>query len=460
MPKQFISLAGQKSTFHQTLERVSDPAIFTPPIIICGEDTRFMVAEQIRIANVKATIVLEPSRHDSGPAVAVAAEVVRRQYPEANAIVLAADHVVKDAEAFRRSCRDATECASAGRLVTFGLRPSHPATGYGYIAPGKPVHGDAIFEVESFCEKPGAEVASRYIEDGYLWNSGNFLFRPDVMLGEIARLEPKIAQSAKLAVDGAATDLDFIRLFAPAFNQAPKKSIDYAVMEHTALAAVMPVDFGWSDVGSWNAVWDVIDRDDAGNAVSGSVELVDTERSLIFSEDQMLTAVVGCSDIVVVTTADAVLVMPRGQSEKVKGLVERMRSNNHRPASEHRRMFRPWGYYQSVDNGDRYQVKRIVVSPGASLSLQKHFHRAEHWVVVKGTAEVTVNTQVKTVHENASAYIPIGSVHRLRNPGKIDLELVEVQVGSYLGEDDIVRLEDNYHRIEQQGAPQLVPALQ
>jgi mannose-1-phosphate guanylyltransferase / mannose-6-phosphate isomerase len=300
--------------------------------------------------------------------------------------------------------------------------------------------------VEAFVEKPDEATAVSYVADRYLWNSGNFLFHAGTMLGEIERFEPAMAEAAKAAVAGLTHDLDFLRLAAEPFARAPKKSIDYAVMERTKLAAVIPAELGWSDVGSWSAVWDVLDHDAAGNAVDGPVVMLDSRNSLVRSDEAILTTVIGLDDVIVVSTADAVLVTSRAKAEQVKALVEQLRAQNHRAAVEHRRIYRPWGYYQDVDLAARYRVKRIVVKPGSKLSLQKHFHRSEHWVVVKGTAEVTVGDDVRSVHENESIYIPIGSVHRLANPGKIPLELIEVQVGSYVGEDDIVRLDDVYGR--------------
>jgi mannose-1-phosphate guanylyltransferase/mannose-6-phosphate isomerase len=303
-----------------------------------------------------------------------------------------------------------------------------------------------MLAVEAFVEKPDAETAARYLAENYLWNSGNFTFRASVMLEEIERFEPAMADAARAAVAGVTRDLDFTRLAAEPFARAPKKSIDYAVMERTKLAAVIPADIGWSDIGSWDAVWEELPRDEAGNATSGPTVVLDSRNSLVRAEDNVLTAVVGLDDVIVVATGDAVLVAARDKANNVKALVEQLRAQNRREAVEHRRIYRPWGYYQGVDIGARYQVKRIMVKPGARLSLQKHFHRAEHWVVVTGTAEVTVGDKVYTKHENESVYIPIGSVHRLANPGKIALELIEVQVGAYLGEDDIVRLDDVYGR--------------
>jgi mannose-1-phosphate guanylyltransferase/mannose-6-phosphate isomerase len=426
---------------------VSDRELFDPPIVITNTQFRFIVAEQALSAGTQAKIVLEPSRRDSGPAIAVAAEIVAQTNPSGIVLVLAADHIIRDAAAFVAACRNAISAAKAGRIVTFGVRPTSPSTSYGYILPGQTFEnlGDAA-RVRAFVEKPDSETASRYVEEGYLWNSGNFMFRADVMLGEIARYEPAMGHAVKGSLAKAECDLDFLRLAAEAFEQAPRKSIDYAVMEHTDLAAVVPLDCGWSDVGSWKAAWEIQDRDAEGNVKSGPVELLDTHNSLVHSDGGALLTVVGCEDIVVVATSDSVLVIRREDSERVKSLVEVLRRKNRREAVEHRKIFRPWGYYQGVDMGDRYQVKRIVVHAGGKLSLQKHFHRAEHWVVVKGTAEVTNGNDLQTVHENESVYIPIGNVHRLANPGKIPLELIEVQVGSYLGEDDIVRLEDVYSR--------------
>jgi mannose-1-phosphate guanylyltransferase / mannose-6-phosphate isomerase len=446
MPKQFVSLVGPGSTFQQVLARISDPELFARPIVITNAEFRFVVAEQLRECGIAADIVLEPMRRDSGPAVAVSAVLAAQRDREALVLVLAADHVVRKPDQFREACRRAAAAAAEGRIVTFGIEPTHPATHYGYIRLGKKLNGASVHAVDAFVEKPDAATAAGYVADRYLWNSGNFLFHATTMLGEIERFEPAMAEAAKAAVDGLTRDLDFLRLAAEPFAQAPKKSIDYAVMERTRLAAVVPADLGWSDVGSWSTVWDVLDHDQAGNATDGPVVMLDSHNSLVRSEEPMLTTVVGLDDVIVVSTADAVLVSARAKAEQVKTLVEQLKANNHRAAVEHRRIYRPWGYYQDVDVAPRYRVKRIVVKPGSKLSLQKHFHRSEHWVVVTGTAEVTLGSEVRSVHENESIYIPIGSVHRLANPGKIPLELIEVQVGSYLGEDDIVRLDDVYGR--------------
>ncbi len=445
MPKQFVSLVGESSTFQEVLARISDRDLFSRPIVVTNSDFRFVVAEQLRAQGMEADIVLEPMRRDSAPAVTVAALLATQRQSDALVLVLAADHVIRKPYEFQQACRAAAQVAAQGRIVTFGIKPNYAATSYGYIRPGAKLNGIGEYEIEAFVEKPDAGTAADYLAHNYLWNSGNFLFHGETMLREIERFEPAIAEAARASVGELVRDLDFFRLPPTAFARAPQKSIDYAVMERTQRAAVIPVDLGWSDIGSLNAVWDVLERDQAGNAIAGSVLAVDTRNSLIRSED-VLTATIGVEDLIVVSTADAVLISARTKAEQVKKVVEQLKAQNHSAAVEHRRVYRPWGHYQDIDLAARYRVKRIVVKPACTLSLQKHFHRSEHWVVVSGTAEVTINGEVRTVHENESIYIPIGSVHRLSNPGKIALELIEVQVGSYLGEDDIVRLEDVYGR--------------
>lgn len=446
MPKQFVPLLGESSTFCNMLQLVSATDLFARPIVFTHQEFRFIVAEQLRLSDMEADVVLEPVRRDSGPPVAVAAALAAARDPHALVLVLSADQVIRKPEQFLDHCREAARAASEGRIVTFGIKPTYPATNYGYIQPGAPLNGAGARAVSAFVEKPDAATAARYIADDYLWNSGNFLFRADIMMDEISRHEPAMAVAAKAAVSGIERDLDFLRLPTEPFARAPKVSIDYAVMERTQAAAVVPADIGWLDLGSWSAVWDALEHDKNGNALKGPVVTLDSRNVLVRSDASVLTTVVGLDNIIVVSTDDAVLVAARDKAESVKGLVEELRVQNRREAAEHRRMYRPWGYYQSIDVGNRYQVKRIVVKPGAMLSLQKHFHRAEHWVVVCGTAEVSLDSEKRIVHENESIYVPIGGVHRLANPGKIPLELIEVQVGSYLGEDDIVRLEDVYAR--------------
>lgn len=446
MPKQFIPLFGERSTFQDTLARVALPSLFAPPIVITSVDFRFLVAEQAREIAMPIEVVLEPARRDSGPAVAVAAALAMAQSPEAIVLILAADHFVPDVEAFRKSCRMALSAAKAGHIVTFGIKPTEPATGYGYLKPGKDLELGGVKQLLSFVEKPNIKTAKRYCASGFLWNSGNILFRADVMSKEIDRLQPAIAKAVTVSVAEATRDLDFLRLAKAPFEQAPKLSIDYAVMEKTDKAAVLPATFPWSDIGSWDAVWKLSPKDRIGNATVGNAHISDAKNVLVRSDPGILTTVIGVDDIVVISTTDAVLVASRAKAEQVKGTVDLLKANGHNETIEHRRIYRPWGYYQGIDRGGRYQVKRIVVKPGGTLSLQKHHHRAEHWVVVCGTAEVTIDQKVAIVQENESIYLPLGCVHRLVNPGKIPLELIEIQVGSYLGEDDIVRIEDVYNR--------------
>ena len=445
-PKQFISLVGDRSTFQMIVDLLGDREIFAEPVVVTNVDYRFLVAEQLEEIGAKATIVLEPTRRDSGPAVAIAAALAAKSDPAAIVAVLAADHVFRDGPLFARLCQEAGLAAAAGSIVTFGVKPDHPATGYGYIRAGAPIDAAGkVRKVEAFVEKPDEAKAQRFVEEGYLWNSGNFIFRADVMLEELHRFEPEMAKAAVSAVEKARADLGFLLLDAESFSTAPKKSIDYAVMERTQKAAVIAADVGWSDVGLWSTVWRLSQRDADGNSLRGKAVAIDSHNVLIRANDQ-LTAVVGLDNVIVVTTPDAVLVADSSQSEKIKQLVDRLKAEKRPEASEHKRAYRPWGYYQSVDEGSRYQVKRIVVKPGGRLSLQKHFHRAEHWIVVRGTAEVARDGETLNVHENESIYLPIGCEHRLANPGKINLELIEVQTGSYLGEDDIIRIQDVYNR--------------
>jgi mannose-1-phosphate guanylyltransferase/mannose-6-phosphate isomerase len=444
MPKQFIPLIGKSSTFQDSVRRVVDP-IFEAPIVVTNRDYRFLVREQLEEIGAQATIVLEPSRRDSGPAVAVAAELAAKRDPETIVAVFAADHVILKQAEFLQTCETAADAAANGYIATLGVTPSEPAVGYGYIRPGAAIAPGKAREVEAFVEKPDRATAERYVAEGYLWNSGNFFFRADVMLDELRAFEPEMAEATARALAQSVDDLGFLALDAKAFADAPKKSIDYAVMERTKRAAVVPADIGWSDVGDWGAVWKLSQRDENGNSIQGEGLAIEAKNVHIRSSG-LLTAVVGVNDVVVVSTQDAVLVLAREQGDKVKQLVDTLKKEQRREATEHKRIYRPWGYYQSIDSGPRYQVKRIVVAPGRQLSLQKHHHRAEHWVVVNGTAQVTRDSQVQMVHENESIFLPIGVVHRLANPGKINLELIEVQTGSYLGEDDIVRLEDAYNR--------------
>jgi mannose-1-phosphate guanylyltransferase/mannose-1-phosphate guanylyltransferase/mannose-6-phosphate isomerase len=443
-PKQFLPLFGAVSTFQDTLRRVADPALFGRPIVITNNQYRFLVAEQLAAIGAEADILLEPLRRDSGPAIAAGAAYAAKRDGDPLIVALAADHVVTDPAAFAKVCGLAADAAAADRIVTFGVRPTRPATEYGYIRAGQSI-GSELFAIDRFVEKPDAPTAALYVEEGYLWNSGNFLFRAGLLLDEYKKFEPESIAAVVDAVEKAGADLGFVTLDPQSFARATAKSIDYAVMERTQRAAVMPVSYGWSDVGSWQAVWELSGRDAAGNAGQGAVEFVDTRGSYAASEKQ-LVALFGVDNLVVVATDDAVLVAKREDGDGLRRLVQRLKETAPKVTEDHLKVHRPWGSYQSIDLGARFQVKRIVVKPGCRLSLQMHHHRAEHWIVVRGTARVTVGEDIKIVHENESLFIPIGAKHRLENPGKIDLELIEVQTGSYLGEDDIVRFEDDYRR--------------
>jgi mannose-1-phosphate guanylyltransferase/mannose-6-phosphate isomerase len=443
-PKQFLPLFGARSTFQDTILRVSDPTLFERSIVITNTAYRFMVLEQLAEIGREADVLLEPMRQDSGPAIAAGAVFAQARDKEATVLALAADHVVGDTDAFVAACRQGLIAADAGRIVTFGVQPERAATEYGYISPGEPVSGE-VRSVAKFVEKPDPVKAAEYIKAGYLWNSGNFMFRASVLLDEYRKIDATSVQAVTDAVAKAGRDLGFITLDAGAFASAKAISIDYAVMEKTSRAAVVPVSCGWSDVGSWHAVWELSGKDAQGNAAQGTAVFEDS-RNCNVSSDKALVALEGVDDLVVVATQDAVLVSRQKDANGLKRLVARLKTVAPQVTEEHLKVHRPWGSYQSVDNGDRHQVKRIIVKPGGRLSLQKHHHRSEHWIVVRGTAQVTVNELVKIVHENESIYIPIGAVHRLENPGKIQLELIEVQTGSYLGEDDIIRIEDDYQR--------------
>src|SRR3954463_9438314 len=444
-PKQFLPLFGARSTFQDTLLRVSDADLFGRPIIITNTVYRFMVLEQLAEIATEADVLLEPMRRDSGPAIAAGATFAQSRDGDAVVLALAADHVVRDTAAFVAACRQGLVAADAGRIVTFGVQPERPATEYGYIRPGEAISGE-VRSVAKFVEKPDPATAAEYIKAGYLWNSGNFMFRASVLLDEYSKFDAHTVQAVTRAVLKAGRDLGFITLEPDAFESAKAISIDYAVMEKTARAGVVPVACGWSDVGSWHAVWELSEKDSEGNAASGTAVFEDS-RNCNVSTDKALVALEGVDDLVVVATQDAVLVSRQKDANGLKRLVAKLKKLAPHVTEEHIKVHRPWGNYQSIDNGDRHQVKRIVVKPGGRLSLQKHHHRSEHWIVVRGAARVTVDELVKTVHENESIYIPIGATHRLENPGKILLELIEVQTGSYLGEDDIIRIEDDYRRV-------------
>lgn len=450
-PKQFLALTGQESLFQDTLARVVGDG-FAKPIIVTGADYRFLVAEQARLRGQTVDIVLEPLRRDSCAAIAAAAELAVKRDPNAVLLVLAADHAMPDPDSFRAHVARGLPAAEAGRIVTFGIRPTAPATGYGYIQPGAELDGFAgVHAIAAFVEKPDRATAETYVASGHLWNSGNFLFSAQVFLDELAALQPDIAGPVKEAVEKAKRDLDFLRLDEAAFGRSISKSVDYAVMEKTTRAAVVPSDFAWSDIGAWNAIWELATKDADGNAGQGDAVFYASQNCYVHAPD-VLTAVVGLKDVVVVTTRDAVLVADRARSEDVKKLVAELSKSGRKEAVEHLRAYRPWGALEAIDAGKRYQVKRITVNPGGKLSLQSHIHRSEHWVVVSGTARITVGEETRLLGENQSIYIPLGMKHRLENPGRIPLELIEVQSGAYLAEDDIIRHDDVYGRGSETGS--------
>ena len=441
-PKQFLPLAGELTMLQATWQRVA-PIAGRAPLVVANEEHRFVAADQLHQVGARPqAILLEPVGRNTAPAIAVAALEAIRDGEDAVLLVLPSDHVVRDEAAFRNAVMQAVPAASAGKLVTFGIVPGGPETGYGYI---KAATGTGVRAVERFVEKPDLATAQAYVASGeYFWNSGMFLFKASRYLDELQKLNPAILEAARRAWGQARRDMDFVRLDKEAFAAVPSDSIDYAVMEKTANAALVPLDAGWSDVGSWTALREVSPQDADGNAHHGDVIAVDCRNTYAYGE--RLIALVGLDDVIVVETPDAVLVGNGQRMQEVKEVVARIKRDGRAEATWHRKVHRPWGAYDSIDNGERFQVKRITVNPGATLSLQMHHHRAEHWIVVSGTAEVTRGDEVILLTENQSTYIPLGVTHRLKNPGKLPLELIEVQSGSYLGEDDIVRFEDTYGR--------------
>lgn len=447
LPKQFLSLAGSETLFQQTVKRAMRLPDVVAPVVVASDDHRFLAAEQLQELEIRdANILLEPVARNTAPAIAVGALQAMARDPEAILLVLPADHLIGDDDAFGAAVAKARPLAEKNWLVTFGIRPDRPETGFGYIRRGKVLEGET-FEVQQFVEKPRLDVAEAYVASGeYDWNSGMFMFRAAAYLDELGAHAPAMLAAARAAFEKANSDLDFIRLDAEGFAAAPSDSIDYAVMEKTSRAAVVPVACQWSDIGSWDALWLAAEKNADGNHLEGDVIALDTKGSLVHSHDRHLVATVGLQDVVVVTTPDATLVARRDASQDVKKIVEALKAAGRTEHDLHRVVRRPWGMYDSLESGDRFQVKRIVVKPGAALSLQMHHHRAEHWIVVKGVAEVTCDDKVFLLAENQSTYLPLGSKHRLRNPGKVPVELIEVQSGSYLGEDDIVRYDDVYGR--------------
>lgn len=447
LPKQFLSLAGNETLFQQTVRRAGRLQDAAAPIVVASDDHRFLAAEQLQELGVGgASILLEPFARNTAPAIAVGALQALSHDPEAQVLVLPADHLIGDDTSFAEAVDRARPLATQGWLVTFGIRPDRAETGFGYIRRGTAINA-GTFSVAQFVEKPKQEVAERYLaSDEYEWNSGMFLFKAARYLEELAEHAPRMLEAAEASFASARVDLDFIRLEAEAFAGAPNDSIDYAVMEKTSRAAVVPVSCGWSDIGSWDALWTASNKDSNDNNLEGDVIALDTKGTLVRSHERHLVATIGLEDLVVVTTPDATLVARRSASQDVKKIVDDLKSAGRSEHDLHRVVRRPWGSYDSLEQGDRFQVKRIVVKPGAALSLQMHHHRAEHWIVVKGVAEVTCDDKVFLLAENQSTYLPLGSRHRLRNPGKVPVELIEVQSGSYLGEDDIVRFDDVYGR--------------
>ncbi|KID57935.1 mannose-1-phosphate guanyltransferase [Pseudoalteromonas luteoviolacea] len=444
-PKQFLKLHGEKTMLQETVSRLTglDAA---PVMLICNEEHRFIAAEQMRqLSTVHGGIFLEPVGRNTAPAIAIAAFKALEDNDDTLLLVLAADHVIEDKEAFQSSIKCAEALAEQGKLVTFGIVGQEPETGYGYIKRGEAIKNGYI--VDCFIEKPDLKTAQRLVNsEDYYWNSGMFLFKASRYLEELKLFRPDIYDACQKAVQIQISDMDFVRIDRAAFEACPDESIDYAVMEHTKDAVVVPMDVGWNDVGGFAALWEVLEQDSQGNAFIGDVKSVDTKNTLVFGGDKLVTTV-GVEDLVVIDTKDAVLVARKSECQKVKQIVQQLKADKRSEVTFHREVYRPWGKYYSVDSGERFQVKRITVKPGAKLSVQMHHHRAEHWIVVSGTAKVQIDDTEQFVTENESVYIPITAVHALENPGKVDLELIEVQSGSYLGEDDIVRFQDRYGRV-------------
>lgn len=444
-PKQFLKVATENTMIQETVLRLSglDTA---QPLTICNEEHRFIVAEQLREINELGTIILEPVGRNTAPAIALAALTELNKGNDPVLLVLAADHVIENTDEFQRVVTNSAQLAEAGKLVTFGIVPTHAETGYGYIRQGNAIAGSSGFDVAEFVEKPDLDTANSYLVSGdYLWNSGMFMFKASRYIEELTKFNPDIIDVCKKALAHTSTDLDFVRVDETEFTQCPDDSIDYAVMEKTVSAVVVPLDAAWNDIGSFSAIWDLKDKDENGNVHQGDVLSHDSTNNLVIAE-QKLVATVGLDNIIVVETKDSILVANKGNVQDVKKIVEQLKSLGRTEADIHRQVYRPWGHYDSIDFGKRDQVKRITVKPGEKLSIQMHHHRAEHWIVVSGTAKVTNGDKTLLLTENQSTYIPVGVIHALENPGVLPLELIEVQSGSYLGEDDIVRFEDRYGR--------------
>ncbi len=458
-PKQLLPLIGEDSLLQATVRRVEGIAgvELAAPMVVCNEEYRFVIAEQMRLMGKPGTVVLEPLGRNTAPALTIAAHAAIKNGADPVLLVMPADHVIMDGAAFRVAVVKGAQLAQAGAVVTFGITPDAPETGYGYIQSGAAFGTDGAKQIARFVEKPDLQTAQAYLDEGtYSWNSGLFMMKASVWLAAMERCRPDIAQACATAWSEGRADGEFVRVGKEAFSACPSDSIDYAVMERLAgqggavleglpTGVVIPLSAGWSDVGAWEALWNVLPKDDKGNVAQGDVLMQDSRNTLALSEGRLI-ACVGVDDLIVVETADAILVAHKNKTQDVKKIVDRLKQAGRSEGQAHRKVFRPWGWYDSIDHGERFQVKRIVVKPGAALSLQMHHHRAEHWIVVSGTAKVTVGDKTLLLSENESTYIPLGTTHRLENPGKLALEMIEVQSGSYLGEDDIVRFEDVYGR--------------
>ena len=449
-PKPLLPLVSEKTLLQETATRLDGLAGLGDAVYVCNEEHRFLVAEQIaELGKTPSTIILEPEGRNTAPALTLAALYLVKRDADAMMVVMPADHVMTAPQQFVEAVEQGSHNAEQGALVTFGIVPASPETGYGYIKRDQQVDDSAAYRVARFVEKPDRETAEQYVSEGdYFWNSGIFLMRADRWLDEISQHRPDILKACRQAMNKGTQDSDFFRVNKQDFHECPGDSIDYAVMEKTERAVVMPISAGWSDIGAWSALWDVCDRDADGNVMQGDVIAEDTRNAFLVAQHRCL-ATVGLDNVVVIETADAVLVASKDKAQDVKAIVSRLKESGREEHKVHRQVYRPWGSYEGIDEGPRFQVKRLTVKPGAQLSLQMHHHRAEHWVVVKGTARVTCGDQTFDLHENESTYIPIGQTHRLENPGNIPLEVIEIQSGSYLGEDDIVRFEDVYDRVQE-----------